>query len=99
MSTAAVAVMATDDDWVAAARAALDTHDALLRVLSAAPGTVASYGDWYADVIAPAYRVWARAMDRLAWVLADDFPGRDPERFRPVCAQILSGEFRCRGGR
>jgi DNA-binding transcriptional regulator YiaG len=64
---------------VAAARDALRTHDRLRRIK-----------DGNEEQYRPALTQWQRAMQLLALALGDEFPGRHPAQFRPVCEQIVA---------
>lgn len=89
-----------DQDDIDAAQAALDTHAALRRVHEIEPESDDegmpydhdAWIDWYEFTYQPAYQAWNTAMDELEAALGDQFPGRHPYNFVPVCEQLTGGD-------
>lgn len=84
-------------DLEEAARRALNAIVVLETIEDGEPPTSAptgEYEEWQQTLHRPAYRAWARAMDRLEHTLGDDFPGREARAWVPLCVRILSGEVR-----
>jgi hypothetical protein len=98
--TSASSNAAATAEWVAAARAVLATHDELRRVEDIGDGFELGADDlpadgsgwlaWHDEQYKPAHQDWIEAMDRLAAVLGEAFPGRHPSQFRPVCEQLTT---------
>lgn len=84
----------------AAAREALDAHDALRAGYVVEPPSneegipidPASWMTWWEAEAKPAYDRWAAAMDELSDALSEPNMSRHPSNFRPRCEAILSGE-------
>lgn len=88
------------DDRVRAAREALRAHDYLHRVEAIGerfplgehdgqPVDAAGWFAWHDEQYRPALDAWQTAMTLLALALGDQFPGRHPRQWRPVCEQLL----------
>lgn len=85
---------------VEAAGNALAAHDALRRSEATGDSFDLGYDDlpvdatgwfeWHEQEYLPAFRAWSEAMYQLADELGEEFPGRHPLRFRPVCQRIVA---------